>query len=89
MRIERGEAGLGMGIGQHEVVGLFVSELVSGGAGDQAGVRIDDIFAAINGEPLGPDSDLAALFGKHEDHVNLALLRGRALPDEPNDPLAA
>ena len=81
-----------MGIGQHEVVGLFVSELVSGGASDQAGVHIDDIFAAINCEALGPESDLGELFGRHEDHVIIALLRGRALPEEEDvdeDPLAA
>ena len=60
-----------------DVSGALITEIVAGGAADQAGLQIDDVVVALDGEAVRSISDLAARVRSYlpGDEVTIELLR--------------
>lgn len=59
-------------------VGLYVNDLVVGGAAEAAGLHKDDIISKVNGHTVTESSDLQETVGRLQpgDKVNLTVIRG-------------
>jgi len=59
-------------------VGLYVNDLVAGGAAEAAGLHKDDIISKVNGHAVTESSDLQETVGRLQpgDKVNLTVIRG-------------
>ena len=55
------------------VRGAVVLTLTPGGAGARSGLRAGDIITAVDGRPVGPDSDVRALIADAQPTVELTL----------------
>jgi 2-alkenal reductase len=58
--------------------GAYVTDIVSGGPADKAGVQTDDIILSIDGTKVTPDKSVSDLLFNHKpgDTIKLQILRG-------------
>ncbi|RKR81102.1 Do/DeqQ family serine protease [Mucilaginibacter gracilis] len=67
-------------LGIDRTVGLYVNDLVAGGAAEAAGLHKGDIISKVNGRTVTESSDLQETVGRLQpgDKINLTVIRGGA-----------
>ena len=87
-RVERGFVGLGLrtlspdgweALGQpRDFKGALVENVTEGGPGAQAGVRVDDLIVAVNGQPVANSTEASRRVGEARpgETIRLEVLRG-------------
>jgi serine protease Do len=69
--------------GLDRIAGAFVTEVVEGEPAHQAGIRMEDIIIAVDGEPVNSSTDLTARLARYQpgDRVTLTIVRDRRTRD--------
>ena len=70
-------------LGTNKTVGLYVNDLVAGGAAEAAGIKKGDIITKVNGNKVYESSDLQETVGRLRpgDKINLTVLRNSSEKD--------
>jgi len=76
--IQSVDATLAKALGLQGSKGALVAEVVSGGAGDRAGVKSGDVIVAVDGAPVASSDELPRIVARHApgSRAKLEVLRG-------------
>ncbi|MCX7832914.1 MAG: Do family serine endopeptidase [Ignavibacteria bacterium] len=85
-KVERGYIGVAIkdvdskeakGLGLDKAKGVLIQNVIKGGAGDEAGLKVGDVILAVDGKEVNAANQLQTIIGSHRpgDEVTLTIFR--------------
>ncbi len=72
------------GLGLSEAKGVLVQDVIAGGAGDAAGIKVGDVILSVDGKEVNAANELQTIIGSHHpgDEVKLKIFRDGGMLDK-------